>query len=103
MRFLKHNQKEQSITQSIIDETHKQPSSEIPMTNEEVPGTPFRIVGNHDNGYFVALGFHRLTPTIPNKSSLLERINSSNQDWNFTVNVIAAIFDQLKNIQQTKN
>ena len=62
--------KQSSTLQSSgsAEETPKSDYSNIPITNEEIPGTPFRILGNPQVGYFVALGMHRLTETMPNLS-----------------------------------
>lgn len=94
-KYLKQNQEDLSPTSQSTLDTLKEASSE-PMTNEEVKGTPFRIVGNHDKGYFVALGYHRLTETSQNKATLYEQI--SHYDWHFMTNVIAAIHSQMSAI-----
>lgn len=74
---------------SVPEKENKQNSSEELIEQEEVEGTPFKLVNIRKGGWFIALGRHRLTEMQENKQELIEKI--VNKDWTLVLDTIVAL------------
>lgn len=64
-------------------------------TNEPIDGTPFRLIGTKENGYFIVLGKYRITEIKETEGEALELLITNNWD------IIAALI--LIFIREDKN
>lgn len=64
--------------------------------NELVEGTIFRISGNEETGYFVAISNVKVSPNLPTKEAAIKLIQR--RDWNLIMAVVSGLI--LLNEQQ---
>jgi hypothetical protein len=73
-------------------------------TNEELTGTPFRIVHIPEHGWFITLGMQRISSTLhKTRAEAIKPVHE--RDWFFICNAIVTILEQvgtIKNIEQDK-
>lgn len=67
-------------------------SSEL-VERKEIKNTPFEIVGNPEQGYFLALGRFRLTNPEKTKDEVLIKLRQDR--WNIITTMIATIADTM--------
>lgn len=81
---------EQDVKQNLqsfaVENQNKENSSEELLEREAIEGTPFYIVGNHDIGYFLTLGKHRLTE--PDKDILSVYSKLKNNMWDIILKLV---------------
>lgn len=107
-------QLEQSNTSENVENVNRENSSAIhgsynvgePLINEEVPGTPFRLVGDKEHGYALTLGKNRLTEPRKNKDEIINELMYV--DWNLIANMIVTVikaYDEMEegNIKKLDN
>lgn len=96
------SQKVQYTTPSSAEETlNLSSNSEKPITNDELTGTPFRIVNIPDKGWFITLGMQRVTAQIyPTRKEAIQPVQE--RDWNFLCNVIVTLIEQVNQIHQSQ-
>lgn len=68
------------------------------ITNEEIPNTPFRMVGNDETGYSAAIRNYMLTKPMPTKDECLKALERNK--WTVHANMIIALTEI---IEQEKN
>lgn len=85
--FLKQLLKDILNIFSFIGKTHKAESGDF--TNEQIAGTPFRLIGDKDKGYCIVLGEHRLTDIVRKKQQAIDFMEKKH--WLFLTNVTIAI------------
>lgn len=66
------------------------------ITNEPITNSPFRLIGNINQGYAIAIGNHRLTEPKPTKKEAIEELDHNR--WNITANMIVAITETYRKI-----
>lgn len=93
----KTTQSEILNTQSNTEKTHKSTSL---ITNEEVPNTPFRLVGSEEKGYALTIREYMLTEFKPTKLEALQ--NMENNMWILTANLIGAILEIEKSLEPNR-
>lgn len=79
--------------------TDKPNSNSELVYKERVEKTAFDIVGNEDNGYFIALGSYRLIS--PQKTIEKCRIMIQTKDWELILGLIGACMEE--SIPRTEN
>lgn len=63
------------------------------IQQEQIEGTPFKIIGNNEKGYFLAFGPYKITenqPTITDTKELLE-----SRMWDIIANLVITIVETL--------
>lgn len=72
------------------------------IEKEPFPGTPFWLIGNQDNGYFLAMGQHKLSNNFNTKQQVREFLLYNQWDIILTMNlvIIQNEISKLKNQQQ---
>ena len=91
--------KELLATQLNVQKTPNEKSTSTIM-NETIDETPFRMVGNHEKGFFIAMGNYRLTEPTP---SILEAFNKLDYEkWHIIIRVIDSILHAQANGEQAK-
>lgn len=78
-------QKEILNTQNNVEETHKSTSL---VKNEQIKGTPFRIIGT-ENGWFIVMGDHKLTENSETEDEALLKL--ATEYWMIIMRMIARI------------
>lgn len=63
------------------------------LEREDVPGTPFKVVGNDDEGWMVTLGRFAVSDRS-SKQDCLYWID--NLDWNLLISVISVVVDGIE-------
>jgi hypothetical protein len=85
-------------TQTNANEPLKENSNLI--THEEIEETPFIITGSKEDGYFARMGNYRLTEYYKTPEEVIDEIAPFN--WKNIVNVICAVIDVNKKIENQK-
>lgn len=65
--------------------------------NDEIAHTPFRLVGNKEQGYCLALGQYLLTVRKPKKQDVLDDLDS--RPWHIITNMMIIMPEILKTLQ----
>lgn len=91
---------EQQHTSTNTKEAHSDNSSTKISLNEAIPDTPFRLIGDPDNGYFIAIGNYRITETQKTPAGAEYMIHK--EPWIITANLIAAMLQADKTMQLQK-
>lgn len=68
--------------------TDNKPSNSELIETEEVTGTPLKIVGNDEYGYFAAIGHFKLSTPVKSKQQVREAIH--NKDWEIIIGLMGA-------------
>lgn len=72
------------------------------ITNDPIPNTPFRLIGNTQQGYAIGIGNYRLTEPKPTEEEAIEELVLNR--WNITANMIVAITETYRKlIKQEEN
>lgn len=78
------------------------PSSNSPEYDktiyQQIPGTPFMLVGNKDNGYMAVYGNYKLTDRMKSMKELIEYVD--NQPWQLIMNVIGMMIEITEKINK---
>lgn len=93
----------QELTENTLsngEKTHNNDSSEQVELNEEIPYTPFRVVGNKEKGYFIALGLHRLTEYQKTQEQAIQLLD--NNMWLIIANMMVTIIQQNEELNKQK-
>lgn len=64
------------------------------ISNEPIKGTPFRMVGNEFNGYFIGLKNYKITDTYDTKEEALERLEA--EKWEVIARIITIMYAVIK-------
>lgn len=67
-------------------------NSKFTTTNELLPNTPFRIVGNTEHGYALTIGEYRLTQ--PTKTALESIQKLDTHQWEIIANMILVLIEK---------
>lgn len=59
------------------------------ITNEEITGTPFRVVGDDEHGYSAVLSNYWLTKRMKTKEEVIEWV--CKDTWEFRLTVMSAV------------
>lgn len=86
-------------TQTSTEEVHKKNSNLELITMDEVPGTPFKITGTEEKGYFLTLGKYRLTEYYETKTEALDRLIL--EQWTIMLRIITIVTED--EIERSKN
>lgn len=81
------DQAESSHIHDSANETHNNESHLI--TRNPVENTPFAVVGNNENGYFLTMGKYRLTDNFQNEEDVIYYLE--NNTWEIIVTLMTAI------------
>lgn len=96
--------KEQLNTQNSTEETatpREDCSKEKIHTYEEIPYTPFYVVGNPEKGYIAVCGTYQLTPYMKSKEEIVEYVNSQPYELLITLmSMVITKHEELKNIDK---
>ncbi|AXH75282.1 MAG: hypothetical protein [Microviridae sp.] len=69
------------------------------ISNESIKGTPFKITGNEDLGYFLSMGKYRLTEPTKTKEEVLNELEENK--WQIicrTIHAYIAFNEEVKNL-----
>lgn len=66
----------------------------------KIPGTPFKIVGNQENGFFLALGQYKISENKDTPEEVQDLLILD--QWNIIVNVCSTIFAIDKQIDKER-
>lgn len=87
-------QREQSNGGNSTKEQNK-----VTYSNEEIEGAkPFKLVGNEEQGYCITFGKFRVSEIYTTRAEALAELKY--EPWTITINLIAAIFQQLHEVGQ---
>lgn len=76
--------------QSIAEENQTNSnSSEELIEREQLEGTPFEVIGNHTQGYFISIGKFRITEIKKTRKELIEHLEK--EKWTIICNMIATM------------
>lgn len=106
--MLQPTQTEQKdLLSTQLNTQNEENKSNYSVTNEQLPLSPFRLVGNTEQGYTITLREYMLTERKPTKEQAIELIPE--MDWKFMINALTAIIDiyqqilKQETISQTTN
>jgi len=102
-RLTTTNQKATDNTSQDGEEATKPDSSNQITSNEPITNTPFRVIGNPEKGYFLALGIHRITDFKPSRSDAKDLLITN--QWEIIINTITTVIHaiNLEREQQKNN
>jgi hypothetical protein len=87
-------------TQASQPEQSGQPANEnnneASFKREQVENTPFDLIYNEKDGWFIMMGNHCITERYPTKLEALTQISTNN--WKFMTTVIACITENVTKI-----
>lgn len=63
------------------------------INRTQLPGTPFTIVGNDENGYMLTLGKFKLTEILPTQQDVIQKIVE--EHWNIILNLITVTHETI--------
>lgn len=75
---------------SVDENPNNEPSSEELVEREPIENTPFWILGNVTDGYFLAMGKFRVSPVFDEKSEVLDYMLI--QQWNLILTIIGCCY-----------
>lgn len=84
----------QNISHTDVKENHSNNSNSNStelVENYEIENTPFRIIGNEEEGYFTAFGKYRVSERYKTKEETEENFNV--KPWEILINTITACID----------
>lgn len=84
-------QKDILNTQENAEETNKENSSLI--VREQIPNTPFYIIKNLENKWFLVMGDHRITELKETKEEALDELE--NNKWFITMSMAAIVLEKM--------
>lgn len=102
-----HQLKQESQLSTTVEKTHKPDFGELQIDydkntelihKEEIPQTPFWIIGNQEKGYFLAMGNHKLCDT----QKTIEQVKDyyDNHQWELTMQMAFIVFTDMLNQYQ---
>lgn len=84
-------------TNAESENTNKQNSSDRPeeseSTFEQIPFTPFFLVGDSSRGYAAVMGKFRITEIMTNKEDVVEYVNA--QPYELLIAIMSGVFESL--------
>jgi hypothetical protein len=78
-------------TQNSSEENQNKQESGDTFIREQIPNTPFWLVGNEEKGYIIVMGKHRISDYYQTKEDAELSINT--QMWKTILNVIAIMLE----------
>ena len=90
-KSMKSEQSELLSTQSNVEENQNREVSSELLERETVKGTPFWIVGNQDEGYFLAFSKYKLTHKKESKKAVLDELNF--EMWNIVSKLVILLME----------
>lgn len=98
---MKRAQSELLNTQGIAgDDQNKENSGEL-LERHEVPGSPFTIVGNKEQGYFLTMGKYRLTDAYQDVDGVIWGLE--NEKWEIIFNLIITLIKSTEELRNLEN
>lgn len=79
----------------------KSNTDELQMVRDNIPGTPFYIVGNNDKGYFLTFAKWRLTDNMKSTEKVLNYVNENYYD--VTLKMVLCVTGEIKQLEKTVN
>lgn len=92
-------QQELLHSQSNVENNHNSESGTELIHREEIPNTPFWIVGNEELGYFLAMGRHKLMHENVQTTKEVMQYYTNNQ-WQITMQLAIIVFTDLYNMHE---
>lgn len=93
-----------SLIQSKKEKVHNNHSGDQIkqlVTNEEIEGTPFRLVGNKEKGYFIAFGKYKLTETEETKTAATNKLTTN--QWDVLTALITSCIEATEEYKQSQS
>ena len=90
LKSMKSEQSELLSTQTNVEESQNREVSSELLEREAVNGTPFWIVGNQDEGYFLAFNKYKLTHK-KSKKAVLDELNF--EMWNIVSKLVILLME----------
>lgn len=88
-----------SIQSTNVDESvDNNPSGEQLLEREQITNSPFWIIGNKVDGYYLVLGHYRLTDVYNTKQEVIEYVN--NRPWDIILGMIISVNHTDKQLQE---
>lgn len=78
-----------------VDNNH---SGEQLLEREQIPNSPFWIIGNRIDGYYLVLGHYRLTDVYNTKQEVVDFVN--NRPWDIILGMIISVNHTDKQLQE---
>lgn len=66
------------------------------IEREKIEGTPFYIIGNKEEGYFLSFGKHRITELMKTPDDVIQHVEDNH--WDITLKVILAVVGEKEQI-----
>lgn len=90
---MKKEQEQQYNTSENVEEIFKE-RSDLTITNEQLENTPFRIVGNKQQGYCLTLGKYKVTDTVETEEKAIAILDE--KAWIVMANMIVLMYLEMK-------
>lgn len=98
---MKTTQAELLASQTNANEPDNSNSSNEIHHREQVPNTPFWIIGNETKGYILVMGKHKLTETKQTPDAVKKLLK--NDLYNIMLKMMIAIFETISQINNENN
>lgn len=87
---------QKDLLNTQLNTQNEENKSKYSVTNEQLPLSPFRLVGNTEQGYTITLREYMLTERKPTKEEAIALIPET--DWKFMINTLTAIMNIYQDI-----
>jgi hypothetical protein len=87
--LMKMPQKDTQSTSPSGHETHNNNYGNNHTTNEQIEDTPFRLVGNKEDGYCITMGNYKLTQPTMTKEAAVKKLQK--EQWSLTATMIVTM------------
>lgn len=102
LKSTRHTQSETLSTQLNVEESQSKENSSTELVEQEkIQGTPFRIIGNEERGYFLSFGKFRLTEAMHDKLAVLEHVNENM--WTIIVQIVGVVLQMDKEAEAVES
>lgn len=84
-------QQELLQSQTSVENSNSDNNNSLPelLTIEPLENTPFKVVGNDETGYFIALGKYKITNHYEDATKAIEYLKTN--QWNVIISMVGAI------------
>lgn len=88
------NKKQKDIlnTQTNVEENQNKENSTL-IVRERIPNTPFYIIRNLENQWFIVMGDHRITELKETKEEALDELEDNR--WFITMSIAAIVLEKM--------
>lgn len=93
--MVKKSELPKSLTSVNENNINSQNSSKL-IERDNLEGTPFMVIGNQEQGYFLCMGKSRLSEILPTKEAVIDYLN--NNTWNVAGAMMIAMIQDTKGI-----